>query len=352
MFSFAWWWLVAALPLPLIIRWLVPAAPARQEAALRVPFFNQLNTLPAAPSRALGGGRWLLVMLMWCALVLAAMRPQWIGDVIDTPLTGRDLMLGLDISQSMRERDFQLNGRSVERLDAAKVVAAEFISERQGDRVGLILFGDNAQVQTPLTYDLETVQHFLRESIVGLIGRSTAIGDAIGLAVKRLRQRPAESRVFILLTDGENTAGELEPVAAAELAQTLGIKIYTIGVGTKGQAPIPVRDPFSGRQRIRMMPVNIDEATLKQVAEITDGSYFRAVDTDSLTEIYKEIDLLEKTNVETENFVDYRELAVQPYRVGSVLGLASVNVWPTLLIALIFSVASVVLQKSWLRETV
>jgi Ca-activated chloride channel family protein len=310
-FSFAWWWLVAALPLPLIIRWLVPAAPARQEAALRVPFFNQLNTLPATQSRALGGGRWLLALLMWCALVLAAMRPQWIGDVIDTPLTGRDLMLGLDISQSMRERDFQLNGRSVERLDAAKVVAAEFISERQGDRVGLILFGDNAQVQTPLTYDLETVQHFLRESIVGLIGRSTAIGDAIGLAVKRLRQRPAESRVFILLTDGANTAGAVAPIDAARVAAENDVRIHTIGVGAE---QVTVRGVFG--PRVVNPSRSLDEETLTEIADLTGGRYFRARNTSEMQAIYEEISRLEPSEIDGVQQRPRTELYIWPLAIA------------------------------------
>ena len=170
MFSFAWWWMVAILPLPILVRWLIPAAPARQEAALKVPFYNALSQLQgSAGTGVTNRSWWWLSVFMWCGLVLASMRPQWLGEPIDIPLTGRDIMLGLDISGSMRERDFLLNNRSVERLDAAKVVASEFIGKREGDRIGLILFGDNAQVQTPLTYDLKTVQHFLSESIVGLI---------------------------------------------------------------------------------------------------------------------------------------------------------------------------------------
>lgn len=314
MFSFAWWWLVAALPLPLLIRWLVPAAPVRQEAALRVPFFNQLNTLPAAHSRSLGGGRWFLAALMWCSLVLAAMRPQWIGDVIDTPLTGRDLMLGLDISQSMRERDFQLNGRSVERLDAAKVVAAEFISERQGDRVGLILFGDNAQVQTPLTYDLDTVQHFLRESIVGLIGRSTAIGDAIGLAVKRLRQRPAESRVFILLTDGANTAGAVAPIDAARVAAENDVRIHTIGVGAE---QVTVRGVFG--PRVVNPSRSLDEETLTEIADLTGGRYFRARNTAEMQDIYEEISRLEPSEIDGVQQRPRAELYTWPLSIALLL---------------------------------
>ena len=294
MFSFHWWWMVAILPLPLVVRWLLPAVPARREAALKVPFFEALNQLPAS-GQGLGGGAWKLIVasLMWCLLVMAVMRPQWLGEPIDVPLTGRDIMLGLDISGSMRERDFQLNGRSVERLDAAKVVASEFIGQREGDRIGLILFGDNAQVQTPLTYDLTTVQHFLSESIVGLIGSSTAIGDAIGLAVKRLRQRPAESRVFILLTDGANTAGAVTPIDAARVAADSDIRIHTIGVGAE---QVTVTGIF-GTQVINPSK-SLDEESLKEIASLTGGQYFRARNTKEMVEIYKLISELEPSEIE------------------------------------------------------
>ena len=247
----------------------------------------------------------------------------------------------------------------VDRLTAIKSVAGKFVTGdesldgRFSDLIGLITFAGYADGVTPPTLDHGFLRSSLNQTEI-VTARSedgTAIGDAIALAVEKLtaldenRDEKVKSKIIILLTDGENTAGELEPVAAAELAQTLGIKIYTIGVGTQGQAPIPVRDPFSGRQNIRMMQVNIDEVTLKKVAEVTEGKYFRAVDTNSLTEIYKEIDLLEKTKVETENFVDYSELAVQSYRSGPA------SVWPTLLIAFTFLASSVVLQNSWLKET-
>jgi len=306
-FSFEWWWLAALLPLRVLVRWVLPAAPARQEAALQIPFFEQLQQLPEAGSRSLRHGRWPLAVLMWCALILAAMRPQWLGEVIDTPLTGRDLMLGLDISQSMQERDFQLNNRSVERLDAAKIVAAEFIAKRQGDRVGLILFGDNAQVQTPLTYDLETVQHFLRESIVGLIGRSTAIGDAIGLAVKRLLQRPADSRVFVLLTDGANTAGAVAPIDAARIAAENDVRIHTIGVGAE---QVTVRGVFG--PRVVNPSRSLDEETLTEIAELTGGRYFRARNTREMQEIYEEINRLEPSEIDGTQQRPLTELYMWP----------------------------------------
>lgn len=229
---------------------------------------------------------------MWCLLVIACMRPQWLGELTEIPLTGRDLMLGLDISGSMREQDFEIRGRSVERMDAARIVASEFVAQREGDRVGLILFGDNAQVQTPLTYDLETVQHFINESLVGLIGQSTAIGDAIGLAVKRLKERPAESRVFILLTDGANTAGAVSPMEAAEVAKQFGIRIHTIGVGAE---QVVVRDLFGSR--VVNPSKALDEETLQEIADLTGGKYFRARNTREMVSIYDEINQLEPSEI-------------------------------------------------------
>lgn len=233
-------------------------------------------------------------MLMWCLLVLACMRPQWLGELTDIPLTGRDLMLGLDISGSMREQDFEVRGRSVERMEAAKVVASEFVAQREGDRVGLILFGDNAQVQTPLTYDLDTVQHFISESLVGLIGQSTAIGDAIGLAVKRLKERPAKSRVFILLTDGANTAGAVTPIDAANVAKQFGIRIHTIGVGAE---QVLVQDIFG--KRVINPSKALDEKTLRAIADTTGGKYFRARNTKEMVSIYDEINQLEPSEIDS-----------------------------------------------------
>lgn len=288
-----WWWIVVLWPLPLVLRWILPAASQHQQAALRVPVFDQLqsasSTGKSQPDSML---RKVLAILMWSLLILACMRPQLLGELEEIPLTGRDLMLGLDISGSMREQDFEVRGRSVERMDAARVVASEFVAQREGDRVGLILFGDNAQVQTPLTYDLETVQHFIEESMVGLIGQSTAIGDAIGLAVKRLKERPADSRVFVLLTDGANTAGAVSPVEAAQVAQQFGIRIHTIGVGAE---QVVVRDIFG--TRVVNPSKALDEETLREIADLTGGKYFRARNTREMISIYDEINKLEPSEI-------------------------------------------------------
>ena len=293
MLHFEWWWIAVFWPLPLLMRWVLPAARRTQQAALRVPFFEQLQSASSTKDgRHDSSLRLVLAVLMWCLLMIACMRPQWLGELTDIPLTGRDLMLGLDISQSMTEKDFAVRGRSVERMDAARIVASEFVAQREGDRVGLILFGDNAQVQTPLTYDLDTVQHFINESLVGLIGQSTAIGDAIGLAVKRLKERPAESRVFILLTDGANTAGAVTPLEAAKVAQQFDIRIHTIGVGAE---QVVVRDLFG--TRVVNPSKALDEETLQEIADLTGGKYFRARNTKEMVSIYDEINLLEPSEI-------------------------------------------------------
>ncbi|MEM8548463.1 MAG: VWA domain-containing protein, partial [Pseudomonadota bacterium] len=232
--SFAWPWMAVAVLLPLLARrWLAPARQSR-EAALTVPLDH-----PAA--FALGEGtesrrrswRWPLAVLGWLALVLAAMRPQWLTGEVSAPVTGRNLMMAVDLSGSMEAKDFQLAGRSVTRLTATKAVGGDFIDRRAGDRLGLILFGERAYQQAPLTFDRRTLKTLLFEAEIGLAGDKTAIGDAIALAVKRVRDatRPDEQHVLVLLTDGANTAGEIEPRRAAELAATVALKIYTIGIG-------------------------------------------------------------------------------------------------------------------------
>lgn len=315
MLHFEWWWVVTLWPLPLLLRWTLPSAARQRQPALRVPFYDQLRNFSTKQGSTRDTSlRLILFLLMWCLLVLACMRPQWLGELTDIPLTGRDLMLGLDISGSMREQDFEVRGRSVERMEAAKVVASEFVAQREGDRVGLILFGDNAQVQTPLTYDLDTVQHFISESLVGLIGQSTAIGDAIGLAVKRLKERPAKSRVFILLTDGTNTAGAVTPLDAANVARQYGIRIHTIGVGAD---QVVVRDLFGAR--VINPSKGLDEETLKEISAVTGGKYFRARNTREMVSIYDEINTLEPSEIDSLQQRPMSELYYWPLSVAFLL---------------------------------
>ena len=225
-------------------------------------------------------------------------------------------MLGVDISGSMQEEDFRYAGRYVPRLAVVRELARQFIAEREGDRIGLILFGEQAYVQTPLTLDRATVQHFLAEATVGLAGKATAIGDAIGLSIKRLRQRPEGSRVLILLTDGANTAGNVEPQEAATLAHELGITIYTIGVGSDGTNRSAFGFPFGGRGS------DLDEGTLIRIAEATGGRYFRARSTEEMAQIYATIDELEPTETAGEALRPRLEWFHWPLGLALVLGLS------------------------------
>lgn len=320
MISLLWPWALAALPLPFIIRLLLPRAKQSNDAALRVPHLADYQTVDAG-SFSHKGARWplLLYTLAWLCLVIAAARPQWTGEAVELPVSGRDLMLAIDISKSM-DQPIRLNNlRSVSRIAATKAVASDFIEKRVGDRIGLILFGDQAYVQAPLTFDRTTVNILLQEAFTGLAGQATAIGDAIGLAVKRLtRQQQAkqkldkeqlknqkaaasgsiqrnisDDRVLILLTDGVSNRGELTPLKAAELAAKKGLKIYTIGIGSRGTR-------------------ELDEATLRAIAKITGGRYFRAYNTRDLQQIYALLDKLEPVEKDVKSYRPIKALYYIP----------------------------------------
>lgn len=316
MIHFEWPWLFAALPLPWIYRYLLPAAPPRQDAALRVPFLTDFASNEKRRRRTTAA-RWPLWVAgtAWLLLVTACARPQWLGEVIQVPMSGRDLMLAVDLSGSMRESDFVLDGHLVDRLTATKRVAGEFIERRHGDRIGLILFGEQAYLHSPLSFDRETVSTLLLESVIGLAGRATAIGDAIGLAVKRLRRDDQSQHVLILLTDGANTAGAVDPLDAAGLAAQEGLRIYTIGVGAEEQ----LRDFFG---RLHINPSNeLDEASLKAIAAKTGGRYFRARNLEELQEIYGLLDELEPIQHEAQSLRP--RAALYPWPLAAALGLAT-----------------------------
>ena len=281
-------------------------------SALRVPFYRLLST--ERPEAAPAPRRWLLwlALLAWLLLVLAAARPQWLGAPVPLPMAGRDLMLAVDISGSMTEEDMVIGGRVVDRLTAVKAVAGDFIERREGDRVGLILFGQQAYVQTPLTFDRTTARTLLFEAAVGLAGRDTAIGDAIGLALKRLRDQPSEERVLVLLTDGTNTAGSIAPLKAAELAAAAGVRIYTIGVGADPRAGFGAFGLSMGRNPI-------DEATLSAIAEQTGGRAFRARDVQELQAIYGLLDELEPVESDQQTFRPVGELFAWPLSLALLL---------------------------------
>lgn len=294
MIEWLWPWLFLLTPLPWLIRRFAPAAHSRQPA-LRAPFFQEWQTLGSAQhSRSLRAGSFTTaaLWLLWLALLTATARPVWIGEPVELPDSGRDLMLAVDISGSMRIEDMQVGNQLARRLDAVKAVGAEFIQRRSGDRLGLILFGSKAYVQSPLSFDTTTVERFLREAQIGFAGQETAIGDAIGLAVKRLKERPADSRVLVLLTDGQDTASSVQPLEAARLAANLGIRIYTIGIGADELSLPGLFGSSFGSRQINPSR-DLDEQGLQEIAELTGGTYFRARNPQELASIYRLVDELE-----------------------------------------------------------
>lgn len=309
-FTFAAPWWLLFLPLPWLLRqWWRPATMV-EHAALRVPtlepFAAVINGTSLGEHHNTGHFPWL-AGISWLLLVLAAARPEWLGEPVELPVSGRDLMLAVDLSGSMEINDFVLDNHSVSRLAAIQHIAGEFIDRRVGDRLGLILFGRQAYVQTPLTFDRATVHQLLDEAVIGLAGKETAIGDAIGLATKRLRDHPQGNKVVILLTDGANTAGEVDPLQAANLAAKEGLTLYTIGVGADEML---VRSLF-GAQRVNPS-IDLDEKTLRAIAESTHGRYFRARDSSQLEDIYHLLDQLEPTSVERQTFRPRRALFFWP----------------------------------------
>jgi Ca-activated chloride channel family protein len=241
-------------------------------------------------------------------LVLAAARPQFYNVSRDIRSLGVDIMLCLDTSGSMQALDFKLNGKPISRLTAVKKVVSEFIQKRQMDRIGLVVFGQEAFTQAPLTQDKGLLMGLVEKMEIGMAGDMTAVGSAIAVGGKRLKDLKAKSRILILLTDGRHNAGDLTPEQAAEAVRSLGVKIYTIGVGGYGPAPFRVRDLFG--TRIVHQQVDLDEATLKKVAEIGNGRYFRAADSEKLSEIYDIIDKEERTEVKVKEFFHFRELYI------------------------------------------
>jgi Ca-activated chloride channel family protein len=299
MIQFAWPWVFVFAPLPILVNLLMKRA-GNRDAALFVPFFRTLSGFNASATRTSARNRLLatLAVLSWLMLVLSATQPQWIGEPIQLPTTGRDLMMAVDISGSMEAQDIQLGGQSATRLQVVKSVVGDFVTRRTGDRLGLILFAARAYTQAPLTFDRATVETLLYEAQIGIIEENaTAIGDAIGLGVKHLRERPQSSRILILLTDGVNNAGEVSPLQAGELAAREGIRIYTIGIGAESGVSSSLFGPRSVNPS-----ADLDEDTLTKIAEDTGGQYFRARDRNELERIYGILDELEPVEQEAETF--------------------------------------------------
>jgi len=325
MISFDWPLFFLALPLPWLVRRVLPQlVQDAGAAALRSPSWAELNSLKSTSHflSSSSGIQWLPSAVVWTLLVAAAMRPVWQGEPIEQAVSGRDLMLAVDLSGSMEIADFVLKGHKVDRLTATKAVAGEFIERRVGDRVGLILFGDRAYLQAPLTFDRKTVRTLLDESVIGLAGDKTAIGDAIGLAVKRLKDNPEGQRVLILLSDGANTAGTVAPLQAADLAAKAGLKVYTVGIGADEMV---IRDLLGSR---KVNPSqDLDEPTMRGIAEKTGGRYFRARDVAELENIYRLLDELEPVERDKRFYRPHTEL--YPWPLGAALLLAGLLVLQT-----------------------
>ena len=296
MLSFVWPWFYLILPLPFLYRKLRRSANSESpylESTILLSIAETQNRLVSSTSQ-----RRLLILLLiiaWLSLVTAIARPVNIGDPVALPTTGRDILLAVDISGSMEREDMIINGRQVNRLYAVKSVVSEFVNTREGDRLGLILFGERAYLQTPLTFDSKTLQDLLIEAQIGFAGNGTAIGDAIGLSVKKLKERPDSNRVLILLTDGSNTAGVLSPSEASDIAKKAKVKIYTIGIGDGRQ-----RNQVLFGQTLVNQNNDLDERTLTAIADLTGGKYFRARDPRELRSIYDQLNKLEPIDQDEE----------------------------------------------------
>lgn len=303
MFELANPWLLLILPLPFVLWYLLPPAPLKDTNALQVPFFSAMQRIVTLEQRSIVAQSSLVIpIIIWFLLVLALTGPRWVGDPVPVKREGYNIMLTLDLSGSMEVSDMVLHGRPVTRLMVVKRAAEQFVKERTGDRIGLILFGTQAYLQTPLTYDKHSILMRLEDATVGLAGKTTSIGDAVGLAVKRLANVPKQGRIIILLTDGANNSGVLAPLKAAEIAKEEGIKIYTIGLGAESNPSTITSGMFN-----YTAAAELDEDTLQEMAKMTGGQYFRATDPESLQAIYQTINQLERISQEQASIRPQKE---------------------------------------------
>lgn len=298
--------MLAVIPLIFMMMWLI----ARKQGSASFLFPSQELLKGIKPSWRIRL-RWLPNILRMIALtffLIALAGPRSVSEQTEHKSEGIDIVLALDISGSMAAEDFKIEGARVNRLEIVKKVVQEFVAERQNDRIGLVGFAAVAYTICPLTTDYSWLQTNLERLELGLIANDgTAVGSAIMSSLSRLKNSDAKSKIIILLTDGMSNAGNIDPVQAARAVESFGIKIYTIGAGTKGYVPFPTTDLF-GRSIYQKVKIDLDEDSLKQVADITGGKYFRATDTESLRNIYKEIDQLEKTEIEEYGYFEYDEL--------------------------------------------
>jgi len=310
--SFAYpWVLYFLIVIPFLIAWYFWKG-RKKQAAITYSSLKMFEKISATFRERLRHLPFALRMIAIIFLIIALARPQNFSAGQSVNAEGIDITMVLDISGSMLAEDFKPN-----RLDAAKEVIDNFVSARTTDRIGLVIFSREAFTQCPLTIDYSVLRNLLGDIKTGMIEDGTAIGNGIANGINRLKDSDAESRVIILLTDGVNNAGEVDPISAAEIASTFGIRIYTIGVGTRGQAPYPVQTPFG--TRYQMVPVEIDEAVLKKIADITGGEYFRATNNGALEEIYNKIDKMEKTKIEITSYRNAKELFAGWLGIGFVI---------------------------------
>ncbi|CAH8234483.1 VWA domain-containing protein [Vibrio aestuarianus] len=286
-----WWWALLLLPLPLVIYRFLP--PVKERAAIHLPYLPKQDQISSPRNIAIKA----IATAIWCLLILAVARPVWYGDPVTTQPKHRDLMLVVDLSYSMSQEDMQQGGQYIDRLTAVKNVLSDFIQKREGDRLGLVLFADHAYLQTPLTLDKNTISEQLNQAVLKLIGTQTAIGEGIGLATKTFIDSDAPQRVMILLSDGSNTSGVLDPLEAAKIAKKYDATIYTIGVGA---GEMMVKEFFMTRKVNTAQ--DLDEKTLTEIANITGGKYFRARNSQDLANIYDTINQLEPISQATQTW--------------------------------------------------
>tara|TARA_R110001592_G_scaffold43042_12_gene139804 strand:+ start:1210 stop:2193 length:984 start_codon:yes stop_codon:yes gene_type:complete len=295
MFEFEYWWVFLLLPLPLLVRYFL--SPKKQSfTQVWIPLADGLQQQKSVKSNPLISS--IIAWLLWLLLLTTVAKPIWYDQPIRIQQKSRDMILSLDLSGSMKEVDMSLNGSTVDRLTLVKSIVKDFVQQRKGDRIGLILFADHAYLQTPLTFDVETVSTMVDETEIGLVGNRTAIGESIAMAIKRFVENKNEQRVLILLTDGANTSGKIKPIAAAKQAAKNNIKIYSIGIG----ADQMIKRGFFGDQRINPS-ADLDEKTLTDIASVTNGQYFRARNQDDLQKIYDTINKLQPVDSE---FLEFR----------------------------------------------
>ncbi|MDE1358301.1 VWA domain-containing protein [Vibrio aestuarianus] len=313
-----WWWALLLLPLPLVIYRFLP--PVKERAAIHLPYLPKQNQISSPRNIAIK----VIATAIWCLLIFAVARPVWYGDPVTTQPKHRDLMLVVDLSYSMSQEDMQQGGQYIDRLTAVKHVLSDFIQKREGDRLGLVLFADHAYLQTPLTLDKNTISEQLNQAVLKLIGTQTAIGEGIGLATKTFIDSDAPQRVMILLSDGSNTSGVLDPLEAAKIAKKYDATIYTVGVGA---GEMMVKEFFMTRKVNTAQ--DLDENTLTDIANITGGQYFRARNSQDLTNIYDTINQLEPISQATQTWRPQTEWFGYP-----------------LLVALMFSVVLIVMRRN------